>query len=256
MSTSTWSAKRWLIIFLLGVFLLSVSGIIVIAANYDVESKDSFGRSITDALLTVIAVSVVGTIATLVLSNYNQQQARRDRQAEKRQMQEENQNEYRKEALQKLNKVYAKTKNARRILRAKGFSSQYYKQEDDANLLSLAVYDESMEDLNDGQLELESIIDEMETNRSAFSDPGSLIDKLGKMESYLGDLVSEYEKLRPNFSGNPPVHAIGKMTSLKEFLAKADKKNPDGFKIKFSESCKMARLEMRKDIIFLPKIQE
>ena len=139
------------------------------------------------------------------------------------------------------------------MLRAKGFPRPYYKNEDDNNLLSLSVYDDTMDDINDSQLELESIKDEITTNRSAFSNAALITDNLGTMEKYLGEFVSEYEEKRPAFSGDPRMLKIGELKEIKRLIAHADK---GGFITNFSEKFKAIKKEIRNDIIFLSQNHE
>lgn len=243
------SAKTTLLIFLFLVFIVSLVTIKIVASKYDV-SKDTFGRTITDTLLGIISVSVIGTLVSLVLGDYNRKQSIVEKAKDERKMLEKNRDEYRKQVLQTINKHYIKTKNARRMLRAKGFSTPYYGSENDENLLGLAVYDHAMDAINEGQLELELIKEEIKTNNPVFSNAAFIIDNLDKMEGYLGKLVSEYEKFRPAFSGNPPALKIKELDQLKEFLAKADATKMNGFKAKFSITCNAVRKEVRNDINF------
>lgn len=243
------SPGKTIVIFLSVLFILSLTALIIIASNYDV-SKDSFGRTITDALLTIISVSVIGTVISLLVADYNRKQSVVEKAKEERQMVKKNRDEYRKKVLDTINRYYAKAKNARRMLRAKGFSTPYYKNENDSCLLSSSVYDQAMDDINDCQLALESIKEEITTNRSAFSNAALISYNLKEMEGYLGDLISEYEKYRPAFAGNPLAYQIGQLGKLKEFIAKANPKKQDGFKARFSTTCNEIRKEIRNDINF------
>jgi hypothetical protein len=246
--------EKTIAIFLAAIFAVSLISLIVVASNYDV-SKDTFSRTITDTLLSVISVSVIGTLVSLLLADYNSKKSALEKEREERKMTERNRDEYRKKVLQTIDEHYAKTKNARRMLRAKGFSTPYYGNEDDNNLLGLSFYDEAMDNINDCQLELEKIKGEITTNKSVFSNAALITGNLKQMESYLGGLISEYEKYRHAFSGNPPTLRIGQLGDLKEFIAKADSTNTEGFKVKFSITCNKIRKEIRNDINFLVLMQ-
>ena len=243
------SPGKIIFIFLAAIFIISLAIIIIVAKNYDV-SKDTFDRSITDTLLKVISVSVIGTVLSLLLEDYKKKQSDLEKQKEERKLLENNKDQNRKDVLQSLNKLYAKTKNARRVLRAKGFTRPYYKKEDDDNLLSLSVYDMCMDDINDSQLELESMRHEITTNKFTFSKPLLIAEKLKAMDEYLGELISEYEQHRPAFLNNdPPSLKMKELTELKKFLAQVKKENLKDFK-KFSEPCNDVRKEIRRDINF------
>jgi hypothetical protein len=270
MSQAVRSAKTKLIVFLVTIFIISLTAVIIIASNYDV-TKDSFGRSVTDALLTLISASAIGTMITLLLNNYNREQekladdynrlqakisenenrerAKLDKAAEERQMQEENRNQYRKEVLANLNHLYAKTKTARRMLRAKGFTTQWYGSEDDSRLVKQSVYDLYMNDINQCQLGLEAIRKEIFIGNSIFLDPAMIAGNLKQMDDYLGKLISEYEKKLPCFKGEPEVLKMEDLPDLKQFLSKA--KVPGGFKENFSRKCEVITINIRNEINFI-----
>jgi len=259
---------KLIFIFLATVLIVSLIGIIVLAVFSDV-TKESFGRSISDTFLDIISVGVLGTLFSLLLAEYNfkQQQIEKKRETDQQTQQkqkedaalriekekekwllaEKNRDQYRKDVLLSINKLYIKIKNARRMLRAKGFARSYYKSEDDNNPLSLSVYDEAMDDINNSQLELEFIKEEIKTNGSAFSDPANINTNLEAMEKYLGEFVSEYETHRASFSGEPPSLRIGALTEVKGFIAQA---KVGDFKKEFSEKCNEIRKLIRTDINF------
>jgi len=241
--------KGEMIFICLGVTLtVSLIGLFIFGLFFDVE-KDSFGRTITNTLLNIISVSVIGTLFTLLLGNYNRTQSQLHTQEENRKRIEENWDQYRKDALQRLQKLYAKTKNARRMLRAKGFPTPYYRNENDSNLMKQSVYDFYMEDINDSQLELEAIRQEITTERSIFSDPAKIISNLKDMDEYLGKMVSEYEAKGSAFTGDPATLKIGELKDIKSFLAHGDE---GFFKTNFSRKCNEVRKVIRNDINFPP----
>ena len=235
------SAVIFIILFLM--LILSVTALIVVANRMDV-SKDTFGRTITDTILTIISTGIIGTILAMLLANYKSIQSKLEKEREERQLREKNRDQYRKDSLDKLNKSYAKTKNARRMLRAKGFIYPNNKDAGDDNLLILSEYDLFMDDINDSQLQLEDIRGQISTNQSAFSNPGILVTNLESMDDYLGKLIRDYETFRPGFNGNPPTRKIGDFPDTKSFLAHGGEE----FKTNFSTKCKDIRAEIRRDI--------
>jgi len=227
-----------IIVFLTLVFVLSVAGLIILVRSSNVEDK-SFGRTISDTLLKIISGTVIGTTAAVLLSDYSRKQSER-----------RNQNEYKKDVLQRLQNLYAKTKNARRMLRAKGFTTQWYgKENNDSCLVKQSVYDLYMNDINQCQLELEAIRKEIFTGRSIFSGPVMITTNLKDMDKYLGKLISEYEKNLPNFKGEPVVLEIKALSDLKQFLSKANA--PGGFKENFSNKCEEITINIRNEINFI-----
>lgn len=226
------------IIFLAIVFILSIAGLIVLATWFDVSDK-TFERTISDTLLKIISGTAIGTAATLFVSDYSRKQLER-----------KNQDQFKKDVLQRLQALYAKTKNARRMLRAKGFTTQWYgKEDDDSCLVKHSVYDHYMNDINESQLELEAIRKEIYVGKSIFSSPAFITENLKSMDHYLGKLISEYEKKLPNFNGEPAVLAIKDLPDLQQFISWA--KIPEGFKTEFSRKCKAITINIRNEINFI-----
>jgi len=235
-----------IIFIVLGLMLiLSVTGLNIVVKRMDV-SKNTFGRTLTDTLLTIISTGIIGTVLAMLLANYKGIQSNLEKEREKRQLRENNRDQYRKDSLDKLNKLYRKAKNARRMLRAKGFATL---NENDEDLLIRSEYDLFMDDINDSQLELEDIRGQISTSQSAFLNPGGLESNLKDMDDYLGKLIRDYEKFRAGFSGNPPTRRIGDFPDTKSFLAHGG----EDFKKYFSKKCKLIREEIRKDINLFDK---
>ena len=233
---------RKIIIFLAILFTLSVAGLIILAKYSDLGDK-TFERTISDTLLKIISGTVIGTAASLLVSDYSEKQLER-----------KNQDQFRKNVLQRLQNLYAKTKNARRMLRAKGFTTQWYGKEDDSCLMKQSVYDLYMNDINGSQLELEAIRKEIGEGKNIFSNPKLITDNLEVMDEYLGKLVSEYEKKLPDFKGEPAVLKIKDLPDLKQFISSANitgesKVNP--FKKYFSGKCKAITVNIRNEINFI-----
>ena len=88
---------RKIIICLTILFILSVTGLVLLVLFSQVEDK-SFGRSVSDTLLKIISGTVIGTLVAILLSDYSQQQLER-----------KNQDQYKKDVLQQLQDLYAKT---------------------------------------------------------------------------------------------------------------------------------------------------
>ena len=96
----------------------------------------------------MIAVAVFGTIASVLLSEFNserkvlqedqdrkreeeqkerdRERVARDKQIEIQRKLDENKDQLRKEILRKENEIYANTKRARRLLRARAFHTPFY----------------------------------------------------------------------------------------------------------------------------------
>ena len=247
---------RLLVLFLVSLALLSIIALIALAHG-DLLKEHTFGQEIGKGLLQVISASVIGTTASLLLAEFNRAQA--DLQSARNHIREieqeriehqrrlnENKDQFRKEILRKANKLYTDTKKARRLLRARGFSTPYAGVWDPNTQILRDVYDKYMESINDAQLEFEVLRSEIESNKEAFSNPKLLIENARRLEDYLGLIVSEYEKERANFSGTPPSFPIGLLTEMKDMLGPP---TDSPFIEKFSKEYKELINSIRTDLL-------
>lgn len=183
--------NKWIVVSLNLLFFASITGLFVLS-RYFTLAANSFGREVGNIFLQIISVGVVGTILSLLLAKYNQNQQKllKEQQDEKeaeihRQKNEredffnlqqkiqlesakelelqrsaqENKNEFLKDILGQLNRIYSNTKSIRRMLRARAFTMPYHKAvtSDEAKIY-LENYDNAMEEINTLQLQLEIIV--------------------------------------------------------------------------------------------------
>jgi uncharacterized small protein (DUF1192 family) len=223
---------RPLVLLLVSLVLLSIIALIALS-HWDLLKEHTFGQEIGKGLLQVISVSVIGTTASLLLAEFNRAQAVRQKQKDHKREKEqeqierqrrlnENKDQFRKEILHKANQSYADTKRARRLLRARGFSTPFAGVWDGNTPILLEVYDKYMESINDAQLELEVIGKEIAFNKQAFSSPELVKGYVEEMEGYLGLIVSEFEKHRADFSGTPASLPIAQLKEMRAMLGPAE----------------------------------
>ncbi len=130
------------------------------------------------------------------------------------------------ETLNRITASYNSSKRARRDARALGLLSA-------GQRMTVGAYDKCMADVNDAQLELETIGDDVRGNTRDFPSGADIAGHLDAMEDYLGKLVSEYEKKRPTLEGQEDF-ALEPMSesALSDFLASASKSQ---FKKRYSD---------------------
>lgn len=150
--------------------VVSIIGVFFIAF-IDTTARDQIGLELAKTLLQVVVIVVFGGAVSLLTENYNLQRAKSNAQ-----------NELRKSLLNQLIRSHKDTKRARRLLRAKK---------------SLVNYDEQLEVINDTELNIESIVEEIQAASFIFSNPDDLIGNLKSMTNYLRLLIEEYENVRP-----------------------------------------------------------
>jgi hypothetical protein len=90
---------------------------------------------------------------------------------------------------------------------------------DDRRAIHADDYDKQMLAIMDAQLQFETLRDEVVTTAEVFTSHDLLSRELKGIDDHLSALISEYEKVRP---GSRPKHAsipLGKLPSLRKFLA-------------------------------------
>lgn len=246
---------RRVVLFLVSLFLISVI-VLIALASWDLLQEKAFGREIGKTLLQVIAVAVLGTTASLLLAEFNRhreallreqdrKRVERDKQIETQRRLNENKDQLRKEILRKANEIYANTKRARRLLRARAFHTPFYGVWDKTAQIILESYDKYMEDINDSQLELEIIAKEVETNEQAFSNYQEVIEYIRPMEKYLSRIVSEFERQRADFKGTPASLPIVQLKEMHAMLGPT----PNGpFATEFIENHRKLMASIRRDL--------
>lgn len=261
--------NKWIVIVLALLFVVSIAGLFVIHKYFTLDDK-SFGREVGNTFLEIISVGVIGTILSLLLAKYNQQQeklqsqeqaaqeasireernTREDsiRKQELNRISDENRNQFIKNVLHELNEIYTGTKSARRMLRAKAFIVSYKEAiKNDNTIIDVKIYDHYLEKINNYQLELETILSEINTDATIFRNHIQIQSSINQMQEYLHSLVKEYEDHRFNASTDPGPLTIKPLDKIKELVNHA--KENGALKVKFIYPYKKAIAAIRKDLI-------
>ncbi|MEX3935905.1 hypothetical protein AB4Y32_29635 [Paraburkholderia phymatum] len=164
-------------------------------------------------ITTLVTSSGIGGIATLL---YNALNVQRERREAKHQLVQS--------TLQDIVRSYNEIKAIRRQLRAEAVRPAY----DHLEAFVLATpYAELMRKLNDAQLALETHMRRIEGNKPQYPHPETLLGGLRKAESYVGKLISEWEK----GSGFARKKELSAFPVLRSFLSHANQ----GFKPCFAD---------------------
>ena len=75
--------------------------------------------------------------------------------------------------------------------------------------------------INEAQLDFENLARDVKTSAKAFSNSKKTAEDLNKVDSYLNDLIGEYEDKRSLFSGAEPTLPLNKLECLQDFLQPA-----------------------------------
>lgn len=237
---------KWIVRYLLFLLLFSIAGIPLLKV-YGVLGEKSFGREVGKTLLQIIAVSVLGTIATLLLAVYNSRRTELQKEKDLSRIANENRSQFKKESLRRVAEAYSDVKRARRMLRAKAFTTPYYRVWNDDSLVILSIYDQYMAEINNAQLSLEIISREIKGSVTSFSrveNYQEISAKIQDIEECLKKLITEYEEKRNYFQGEPPLLAIKHLEKLKDFIGSEEKLFAEEFFDKAADLFKLLRFEI------------
>jgi len=127
-----------------------------------------------------------------------------------------------------LLEAFNKAKSVRRLLRAQLGTA---KAIDPNTKITAALYDDQMESLSDAQLTFEVHAKRAKDKSLWFWGKPRLSQPLDDIQSYLDQIVKEYEEKRASFSGEPLQCRLGDLPNLAEFVGPF--KHTIGFKKKF-----------------------
>jgi hypothetical protein len=229
--------------------------------------QDKFALELAKAVLQILVVVVLGTMATLLTGEFSRLRAQQDKereakesQAEKERDEErrraekerdeerrraENLDELRKDLLRRLHQAYSDFKRTKRLLRAQATTPSYYGAPNLEAKVNLEQYDQHLQVLNDIQLDLEHMAKEAEANYMAFAHSQEIADGIRLMEKRLNKVVKEYESKRGNYaSDNPPI--ISDLPGLRDIMGRSWQ---DEIIPKFTAGYKDAVEHIQEDIV-------
>jgi hypothetical protein len=202
-------------VWLSGVLLLSLLLFFVVSA--DDPKSGSLKFEAAKSLLQIALVSVVGAVISLVTGDYQRAKQSAEKEGERETARKEYRDDLLKSLLSRLMNNYTAVKKARRLLRGRGLTPR---GEPPADHVLAAVYDAQIDVLNEAQLAFEHIRRDVVTSETAFAEANyeSLVKALGKLDEYLGELVTEFESCRRMFAGDPASCRLGSLPKLEKFL--------------------------------------
>ena len=156
-------------------------------------AASSFEMELAKALLQLGVISVVGVVTSVLVFEYQRVRNNSDKQQDLDRRALEYREDLLKSTLSRAMGCYSQAKKARRMFRAKGLQRH---GDDEIQIIIPAEYDRCMESINDAQLELENLVRDVNNSARAFTQPTQLVKSLHSMETYLSDLIGEYEKHR------------------------------------------------------------
>jgi hypothetical protein len=170
-------------------------------------------------------VLVGGAALSLLTFEYQQTRRKMEEERDEERRREEYRQELLKTTLAQATASYTEIKRARRLMR--GLALRLGNDQPPAILTS--DYDKQMVALIDAQLQFENLVHDVETSATAFTSAPTLEVKLKGVENHLSQLITEYEKVRPKFSGEHPRIPLDELPLLDSFLARFEDK-PEKFR--------------------------
>lgn len=202
---------------------------VVIFLVYDSEIKKRLEDDVFRITYQFLLIVVLGGAVSLLLKNLSSERdISRERRSALREMHSE--------LLTSFNVV----KRVRRTLRARvGYSKEGL---DPRSLVAVSVYEEKIEDLMDAQLNFEIYTKRAADSHLWFENGAALATELGDVESYLNEIIEEYENELSNFEANPSGRLLKCLPVLSEFIGPYNQ--AIGFKSKLTKPFKRALLEL------------
>jgi hypothetical protein len=220
-----------------GVLILIGAAIVtVLSLTWNAEPGTS-ENELNSTLLQTLPVALGGGVLSFLTSQYQARQARVATEHAQRRNRAAHRREVLDSVLERATASYNGVKRARRLLRAQ---AQVVSCRAGRTVVLADEYDAQMTAISDLQLEFETLLGAARTQSKIFTDVDELYNLFREMESYLGNLVTEYEKLRPRFNKSESM-AIQKFSQLTDFLRK------DGFG-KFATRFHEVQRKLRNDL--------
>jgi hypothetical protein len=256
--SKTGGRTRWLMVVLVGLFLASVT---ILWLFFRDAQADTLNFEVAKALLQLGVVSMVGVVISLFTFEYQRERKLLDKELDESREVQSRKLDYREDLLKttlaKTTAEYSTVKKSRRLLRAraikvetKGGSQLDEEGEEEATFVLGAEYDSQMDMVNDAQSEIESLVGDVQTSARAFTNPDALVEKLRSMESYLGNLIEEYETERRGFGLQETTlggqRELSELPQLADFISYKRSK----FRTRFVNSYHGVQKGIRADLLY------
>jgi len=220
---------------LLAVLAAALAGLYLIFGKMPDAERSKLLLEASKALFQIITALIVGIFISAVVKSFAN-----SRKADKAL------HDFRLEFLNQLQAAYQRVKKSRRALRASGLTTKF-----DAPPLTMSQdqrdnYRKEMDVLNEAQLELERLNLEIGHFPDSFSGHQQLTLALGNMESYLRDILTEYEKFWPKLKKEAGDVRFAELPMLNDFTGRYSQSK---FKGQFARSYDVALALIRQELL-------
>jgi len=237
---------------------------------------DTFKLELGKALVQFVVVAVIGTLVTGMMFEYQRQRQNwdkedererknrdkedererknrdkedererknRDKEDERERKNRNRREEFLRSILTRAAQAYSNVKKARRLLRARAI----VRGEAGGKSAVRKHYDFYLRMIIDAQLELENLAGDIQTSEGMFFNLTALLAPLSEMESYLGKLITEYEKKAFETLHGPKLLCLTDLPQLEGFTATSTEVGD--FKKQFSGPYRAIQRAIRRDLL-------
>src|SRR5437879_467277 len=212
-SPTTKSPRRYLIAALVALFVASVAALGVLKRTLNPQAGTP-ELELFKAVLQLGVISVAAAALAVLSFDYQFQRQQEETERERLRRRLEYRDELLRTILGRATSSYSAVKKARRLLRGRAL-----REEGNGEIILTPAYDEQMGVVNDAQLDFENLQRDVENSRRAFSRPDEIVRKLRIVDSYLGNLIEEYEHERPGFTAERSTKQLAQFSDLRDFLS-------------------------------------
>jgi hypothetical protein len=216
---------------------------------------EALGLELIKALVQVTTVLVLGQVVSTIVADRQHDRDVADRENELNRSKAAALTSLRVELLTRLSKTYTAVKRSRRLLRSRAMTVPWVQPPAQNTAVRREEYDEYMGDINDAELELESLWHQLRAASAELTEQATLVKLVKEMKNYLRDVLQQYELVRPTFEANTtlPISAFamagGKRATLFDFLSSDEH---CGFQTQFVDSFHDAVYTLRKALLAGP----
>ena len=185
---------------IVGVVILGLIGV----------SPNTVPFEVAKALLQIGLVGAAGATLTALTERYQHEREQADKARDAAERRRQHKQDLLNATLTQATESYHAVKRARRLLRARAVTGLG---------VDAQQYDHHLAAINDAQLEYETLVEDVSTNFTTFSNSTALVAQLRQIELYLHGLIAEYEQHRREEIDRPAHVPLGELPLLDHFLS-------------------------------------
>lgn len=228
-----------LIAALISLLVISVAVLLIFFRGAE---PNTLAFEVAKALIQLGIFAAIGALVSIATFEYQRLRQKQDSERELYRKNLESKEQLRRSVLARSMSAYRAVKKARRFLRAQAILDPVERPP----MVTLQEYDRWLETVNDAQLDLEALVLDLGTSHQTFSAQEVVKKSLNSMESYLGEIVTEYEENRRKFDEASHTFLLHSLPKLGDFIAPSV---GSGFTSSVKEPYERLHLSIRADLL-------